>query len=563
MLVELTVENIAIIERSQITLGPGFTVFTGETGAGKSLLIDALELALGGRADTELVRSGALRASVSAVIDLSSQPTFAHQCRDLGIEPDDGGTLYISREVFAEGRSQCRINGKLTPVSTLRQLGQFLVDLHGQHDHQSLLDPARHIGFLDLWIGQPAVELLSCLSIQFHEAQSARQRLSALRSGLRDREHRIDLLRFQVGEIEAIEPKPGEMEELEGQLSRLKNVERLSTATAAAMEAIRDGENSAADQLRTAVKSIEDVSRFDPALEPVLESLRAALVQFEEGAYDLGHYADTLDADPAQLEETAGRIDGLRRLRRKYGEDEAAVLAFLDEARRDLELLSDAEASEDSLVAAVERAEVDLGATATELSKLRREQSLVFAQKVQTELRDLSMERAVFEVSFRERPPDSSGIDEVEFFFSANAGEPPRPLSKIASGGEISRVMLAIKSAMAGGAGVPTLIFDEVDAGLGGKVAATVARKLEDLAGNYQVLVISHLPQIAARATTHFRIEKTEVGGRVVTQVRRLGQDDRVVEVARMLAGERITESALANARELLRIPVGSATLGL
>lgn len=551
MLVELTVENIAIIERSQIALGAGFTVLTGETGAGKSLLIDAIELALGERADSELVRTGAAKASVSVAFDLAPKTGLAAKCQEFGIEIEDGG-LFIQREILVEGRSQCRVNGKLTPVSTLRQLGQYLVDLHGQHDHQSLLDPTRHIAFLDAWIGAPALQLLEQTALAHGAAQVARQRLAALRAGLRDREHRLDLLRFQVNEIESVNPRPGEMEELEGQLSRLKNVERIASATASALAGLRDAEDNAADLLRGCVKSLEEALRFDPEIGGPLETLRAALIQLEEGTYDLGAYADKLEADPALLEEVAGRIDSLRRLRRKYGEDEVAVIAFLEEARGELELLSDAEASEEELAAAVEQAETRLRAVASELSSLRRERAIEFAERVQQQLRDLAMERAEFEVSFRAKEPDASGQDEVEFFFSANPGESPRPLSRIASGGEVSRVMLAIKTATAGRAGVPTLIFDEVDAGLGGKAAATVARKLEELAQHYQVLVISHLPQIAARASTHFRIEKVESAGRIKTQVRRLEPNERVMEVARMLAGEHVTESALANAREML-----------
>ncbi|HVT12431.1 MAG TPA: DNA repair protein RecN [Fimbriimonadaceae bacterium] len=558
MLVELTVENIAIIERSQIALGGGFTVLTGETGAGKSLLVDAIELALGERADSDLVRTGAAKASVSVAADLTGREELAAKCRELGIELDEG-CLFIHREILVEGRSQCRVNGKLTPVSALKQLGQHLVDLHGQHDHQSLLDPGRHIGFLDAWIGPPASVLLEQTARAYEAAYAARQSLAALRAGLRDREHRLDLLRFQVGEIESIDPKPGEMEELEAQLSRLKNVERIMDATSLALAGLRGGDTNAADLLRASVKALEEASRFDPAVEGPLDTLRSALIQLEEGTHDLSAYAESVEADPALLEEVAGRIDSLRRLRRKYGEDESGVLAFLEQARRELDLLSDAEASEEDLVARLEEAESELRLVAEELSSLRHERAIEFAERVQHQLRDLAMERAEFEVSFRRKEPDASGQDEVEFFFSANPGEPPRPLSRIASGGEVSRVMLAIKTATAGRAGVPTLIFDEVDAGLGGKAAATVARKLEELAQHYQVLVISHLPQIAARAATHFRIEKVESGGRIKTQVRLLDPDERVTEVARMLAGEQVTDSALANAREMLGLP-GSRT---
>ncbi|HEY0868393.1 MAG TPA: DNA repair protein RecN, partial [Fimbriimonas sp.] len=481
MIVELTVENLAIIERAQLQLGPGFSVLTGETGAGKSLLIDALELALGERADSDLVRTGAPRASVSVVLDLAAEPEAAAKCKELGIELEEG-TLYIQREVAAEGRSQCRIAGRLTPVSTLRQLGQFLVDLHGQHDHQSLLNPDRHIGYLDAWIGEPSFALLRETAEKHRLAEEVRRKLRDLRAGIRDREHRLDLLRFQVNEIESIDPQPGEMEELESQMSRLQHAERLANASLAALQGLSEAEDCAIDQVGQAVKSLEDAVRFDPTLEEVVQPIRQALYELEEGVHGLRSYSENLEADPMTLEDVAGRIDSLRRLRRKYGENEAAVVEFLAKARNELALLEDSEASEADLAEAVEASERALRDASTRLSAVRKEKAAEFSERVTTQLRDLAMERAQFEVDFRERTPDASGADDVEFYFSANAGEPPRPLSRIASGGEISRVMLAIKTALAGRAGVPTLIFDEVDAGLGGRAAATVARKLEELA---------------------------------------------------------------------------------
>ncbi len=549
MIVELRVENIAIIERALIALGPGLTVLTGETGAGKSLLIDAIELALGERADSELVRSGATKGSVNVVIGVSAQ--MSEKCLELGIPVEDG-TIYLDRDVYIEGRSQCRISGKLAPLSVLKQLGALVVDLHGQHGHQSLLDPARHIGFLDDWIGAPAYKLLGQAAAAHEKAEEARRSLAALRAGMRDREHRLDLLRFQVSEIESLNPKPGEVEELEAQLSRMRNVEQLAQAAAQAQDVLKDGEQNAADMLRTALKTVESAARFDPELDSITDGLRAALVQLEESGYSLAAYAEVLDANPALLEEIAGRVDGLKRLRRKYGEDEVAVLAFLDKSRRELDLLTDSEASEESLALALSDREAELGAVAAELSELRRTNGGDFGVLVESQLRDLAMESARFAANFRDKQPDAAGCDEMEFFFSANVGELPRPLSKIASGGEISRVMLAIKTAMAGRAGVPTLIFDEIDAGLGGKAAATVALKLEELAAHYQVVVITHLAQIAARGTTHLRIEKGEANGRVNTQVRELHGDERVDEIARMIAGDRLTESALANARDML-----------
>lgn len=553
MVVELTVENVAIIERAQLPLGPGFTVLTGETGAGKSLLVDAIELALGERADSDLVRAGAGRAVVAAVFDLSQRPELLAKCQELGLELEDG-SLYVQREVFAEGRSQCRVAGKLTPVAALKSLGQLLVDLHGQHDHQSLLHSDRHGEFLDLWIGEPAAFLLAGVRQAYSEWEEANAKLNALRRGVRDREQRIDMLSYQVREIESISPVAGEMEELEATLSRLQHAEKLTQATQTGLGRLSDDEGCGYDKLAESVRTLEEAAKLDPALMTALEPLRSSLYALEDGIRELRHYADNLESDPAIIEETAGRIDALKRLRRKYGEDEAAILSFLEEARAELELLADAESNEADLARLVNEARCGLEVQAAKLTALRLEKAREFSCIVQSELRELAMEKAVFESRRFEKPIDALGADRIEFFFSANAGEAVKPLAKIASGGEMSRVMLGVKTVLAGKAGVPTLIFDEVDAGLSGRAAATVARKLEELATHYQVITISHLPQIASRATTHFRIEKSETAGRVLTNVRHLKPTERVEEIARMLAGEKVTESALANARELLGV---------
>lgn len=551
MIVELTVENIAIIEKAQIALGPGYTVLTGETGAGKSLLIDAIELALGERADSELVRSGSSKASVAVVFDLSQRPGLVRVCQDLGIPVEDN-TLYIHREVFAEGRSQCRVGGKLTPVGQLKQLGSLLVDLHGQHEHQSLLDPETHVGYLDAWIGEPAYDLLHRVAATYHNAELLRHKLAALKQGQRDREHRLDLLRFQINEIESVQPKPGGLNDLETSLVRLRNVEKLAAATFGSLTILHDQEGSADEKLGASLRNLMDAARLDPTLEPLVKPFQEALIQLQEGIRGLRGYADDLDTDPNRLDEVATRIDSLQRLRRKYGDDEQAILDFLAKAKDELETLDDAESTEQELGLQVEEAENELAMLCSDLATLRHDRARDFGDLVEQQLRDLAMEHAVFEVNFRVKSPDSTGADIVEFFFSANPGEPARPLSKIASGGEISRLMLGIKTVLAGRAGVPTLIFDEVDAGLGGRAAAVVARKLAELAAHYQVVVISHLPQIAAAAAAHFSIEKQGVDGRIQTSVKALNRDQRVAEVARMLAGEEITETAMANAREMI-----------
>jgi DNA repair protein RecN (Recombination protein N) len=533
MIAELSVENLAIIEQTSLHLGPGFTALTGETGAGKSLLIDAIELVLGDRADSELVRSGAETARVAIRFDQS--------------EP-----LSIVREVSLHGRSSCKVNGQNVSVGSLRALGKSLVDLHGQHDHQSLLDPVRHLHFLDNWIGAPAHELLAQVEELHRQWSDAKRRLTAVRTSRREREQRVDMLRFQIADIETVGPIADEMEALETRLDRLRHTERIRDTVVAAIQDLSGEDNAVADTVGQAVKRLDEVVRYDTNLEESLTPLREAAILLQEGAHLLSGYLDQLEADPEELETVAGRIDALRKLRRKYGESEEEVLAFLERAREELDLLDSDMNSEESLAEIVATSKKNLDARVSELSSLRHRRADDFASLVQAQLRELAMERAIFQIEFGTKEPEPDGQDLVEFYFSANAGESPKPLAKIASGGELSRVMLGIKTALAGRAGVPTLIFDEVDAGLGGRAAATVARKLRELSKHYQVIVISHLPQIASQADVHFHIDKEEQGGRVKTSVRRLQGEERVSELARMLAGDAITESALANAREML-----------
>jgi len=551
MIRELAVENLAIIEKAVLTFESGFTALTGETGAGKSLLVDAIELALGERADSDLVRTGSPKATVQLTADLSEAPGVRVACAEAGYAVEDD-LLILSREVSAEGRSTCRINGRTAPVSVLKALGNALVDLHGQHDHQALLHPEAHLGYLDRWIGSPLGELLRPVASAHEAYADAVRRLEAFQRTNQLREQRLDLLRYQVNEITEAAPTVGETEELEAQLIRLRNAEKLSVASASALTSLSDEESAATELIARAVSAIEAVTRFDAALQPIAESLRNVQIEAEEAASALRDYMESLEADPGALDLATERLDLLKRLRRKYGATEAEVLAHLATAQEELAMLEDAEANEESLGRTVETSRADLMAACAGLTALRTDYAARFAIEIQRELRDLAMAKAEFSVSILVHEPTVNGADAVQFFFSANPGESPKPLAKIASGGEMSRVMLAIKSGLAGKDGVPTLIFDEVDAGLGGRAAATVARKLEELASHAQVLVISHSPQIASRANVHYRIEKVERDGRVVTEIRRLDADEREQEIARMLAGEHVTDAALANARALL-----------
>lgn len=551
VITDLQVDDLAVIEHARLSLERGLTVLTGETGAGKSLLIDAIGLALGARADSDLVRSGKRRATVAIQVDLRNRPDLIARLANFEIDPHEG-TLVIEREVNAEGRSTARANGKMVTVAVLREIGGWLVDLHGQHDHQALLDPDRQLEFLDDWLGEGIVDERETMRDAFARYEEARERVRRLQQGTREREQRIDLLKFQVEEIGAVSPVAGEFEELTQRLHQLQHAAELRAAAGRILDRLDGDEISIRGLVAESESDLDHAARLDSSLESVAEDLNSAQVHLEEVQRALSHYLDSVEADPKRLEDTAARLDALTRLRRKYGESEAEVLAYLQQAEEELAALEGEDGDLETAMASLEAAEARLQTAAQALHAVREAGAREFQRAVEAQLQELAMDRAEFEVSLTAVPPSATGIDAATFLFTANPGEPKRPLHKVASGGELSRTMLAIKVAGAGRAGVPTLIFDEVDAGLSGRAASRVAAKMEQLALHYQVLAISHLPQIAGRADVHFAIAKEVRGDRTLTLITPLAEGARVEEVARLLAGDTIGESARANARELL-----------
>lgn len=553
MLVELSVENVAILERAKLQLGPGFTAFTGETGAGKSLLVDALELVIGARADSELVRTGSSRAVVDAVFDISACPNILSVCDELGVPVEDG-QLFVQREVFAEGRSQCRLGGKLAPLTNLRRIGSMLVDISGQHDSQSLLDESLHLELLDEWIGTEALALREEVEAALEAFLTLDGRLESLRRNRREIEHRLDMLSFQVSEIESFRPIPGEFAELEAASAKLRNAERFTLGAADVLEQLADGDGAALERIGESIRRLEDLVGIDPKLGECIAGLRSAQTEIEEAARTVRGSLDSFEDDPAKLDEVQDRIDGYRKLFRKYGDDEAAVIEFLERAKQELDLLAGGQSSEEELEAKRSEAKSELESRCLRLTELRKASGKKFGALVAAQLSELAMEGAQFDVRIEPCGVVRTGADAVAFAFSANRGEPLKPLARVASGGELSRLMLAMKTVLAGTARVPTLVFDEIDAGLSGRIADVVGRKLEVLAERDQVLVISHLPQIASRATSHFRISKQIESGRTVTQIERLNQSDRIDEIARLIAGDTVTDSARTHATRLLEL---------
>lgn len=549
MIRALQVTDLATLARVSVNWAPGFTALTGETGAGKSLLIDAIGLAMGGRADATMIRTGAHRATV--VLEVEVGPALAETLRGMGFTPDED-TLVLQREVTREGRSQARVNGQPCTAGQLKQIGRLLVDLHGQHDHQALLDPLGPVQFLDDWIGEPAHQAREAVAEAFAQWEAARDRLRHQQRNERERAQRVDLLRFQVQEIDDAGLTVGEHERIETLYRRLQHAQRIAESIRGALGQLADDEVNAQTSMASAKSALESAAQLDDTLAEPLTMLEESQTALREATRLLYAYSRDLDTDPASLEQAQERRDLIRNLHRKYGETDEAVLTYRDAAAQELLNIENAEADETRLRAAEAEARTALDQQAAALTSIRTEAAPRFATRVQEQLHELGLDRTQFIVRVEPVAISPTGADIVQFDFTANAGEEPRPLAKVASGGELARIMLAIKVASAGRAGVPTVVFDEIDTGLSGKAAARVAKKIEEFSAHAQVLVISHLPQMAARADTHLHIEKAEHEGRTLTQVRELIGEDRVDEIARMLAGEQIAEEARANARTLL-----------
>lgn len=542
MLTELHVRDLALVEDVWLEFGPGLTVLTGETGAGKTVLVSALKLLLGDRADSTLVREGASEALVEGRFLL------------------DGSEVVVKRRVTAEGRSRCTIDGEMATVTMLADLLGPQVDLHGQHEHQALLSPPRHAAYLDRFAGASATDALGAYRLAWQEWQSARRGLQELESALHDRDRKADYLRFQVADIDAVSTREGEYEELEGRLPKLRHGERLASAANAALAALKDDEG-ASDRLSLAQASLVAAQGLDPALDQLANAVRDIDVQLQDVGASLRSYAESIEHDPGALDTTERRLQQLTDVMRKYGGDIASVLQTREAAARELELLEDGDAGLERARADVAATETVLRETAAALSTARASAVEPFTSRLAEAAADLSLPNATFAVEVTGLPFESwtaDGPERIEFQFSPATGESPRPLAKVASGGEVSRVMLALKSVLGAADAVPVLVFDEVDAGIGGATALSVGKRLADLSADHQVLVVTHLPQVAAYASAHIVVEKAEAGDRTVTTAKRIAGDAIVIEVARMLSGGS-SATGLAHARELLDMAAGPA----
>jgi DNA repair protein RecN (Recombination protein N) len=554
MLTELNIKNFAIIDSLSITFEKGFNVLTGETGAGKSIIVDAVELVLGGRASSEMIRTGCEEAVVEAAFDASYVKGLDEKLSEMGIEGDD--TLLVKRVVSVSGKNKVFINGSMATISMLSDIGDSLIDIHGQHEHQTLFKVERHLDILDDYAGvaSPRDEMAGIYS----EISKARSELERLRASEADKARRLDLLRFQSDEIAKASLKEGEEEELLEERRLLSNAERLYEAGNTALELLYSQSGSALELIKKAGSKIGEIAGIDGSFKTTAETIDSAYASIEDAAMTLRDYIGRISFDPERLNEAEERLDLIGRLKRKYGGTVSEALRYKEEIDKELEGMERAEERIIELEREVERLKVKGCKVAETLSGKRKAASEQLKKKVEGELSDLGMKKAVFEVRM-ERLGDFSpkGFDRVEFLLSSNPGEAPKPLSRIASGGELSRIMLALKKVMAGPSGVPTMVFDEVDSGIGGGIAEVVGRKLKEVAQGRQVLCITHLPQIAAMADLHYAVTKGEDRGRTVTAAKRLGKDERVEEVARMLGGVTITEATKRHAEEMLRAVSG------
>ncbi len=553
MIHQLYIRDYAVIEEVNISFGPGLNLLTGETGSGKSIIVDAIGIALGERADSDLVRTGKEKAFVEIAIEIQDQSNISTLLEDAGYSAEDG-TIVISREISKAGKSQCRINGRLASVSVLKSITNHLVDAHGQHEHQFLLKPENHLPVLDLWCGSDVSALKDEVKILHSKYSDLQNKLYNLKTDERDRIRQIDLYNFQIEEIDNAMLTPGEDDDLQSDRNRLMNAEKLYEASLTAFNLIsdRNSDISTLDTLNDALIKCEDVSDIDASLKPIVENLQSASYLIEEAARELRTYKDTVEFNPERLKEVDDRLELIRTLKRKYGDSIEKIVEYRAEISETLENLINNEQFTIELEENIKNTFNALTVKADELTKLRKKGAVHFAEKIEQELSILSMPNAKFEISFSPQDIDSTGADNVEFMFSSNPGEEAKPMAKIASGGEISRVMLAIKSAMSDADQIPTLIFDEIDVGVGGRTAEVIADKLQKLSDSAQVLCITHLPQVACRNGHHFAIEKNLVNNRTSVTVRQLNNEERVQEISRMLGGTNPTETAIRHAKEML-----------
>lgn len=566
MLAELRIKNFVIIDDLKIQFGGGLNILTGETGAGKSILIDALSGVLGEKMTTDMIRTGFERATLEGVFDVSSLPQVTSILEDSGIDCDDS-TLVLRRELYANGKGRCFANATQIPIAKLQEITEYLVDIHGQNEHRNITRIARHRELLDSFAGHgDLVRTIGELHARLHNLQDS---IRSFEMDEKEKARKLEFLGYAIREIDAAKLISGEEETLKNESLLLQNSEKLFTEISA-VSGLMKGEHGILQNLKKADAALSAISSYDARISSILETVKESLYSLEDAATELRDFERNVQFSPERINEVEERLALIAGLKKKYGGSIREILDYAEKSKRELDAISSSEEEIEKLKAEYAAAVQTAKVSALELSEKRKDAAAVLEENVMKELTDLGMGGTVFRISIkREISPDGEiesdskryvlyphGLDRIEFLLSANEGEDLRQLRKSASGGEMSRIMLALKKVILSADIVDSLIFDEVDAGIGGKVAEVVGKKLKSLAAERQVLVITHLPQIAAMSDQHFFVQKENQGGRITTSVRKLSRSEKVKEVARMLAGEKITDLSLKHAEEMVRLAV-------
>lgn len=555
MLLELKIKDFAIIEEVYLQFYDGMTVLTGETGAGKSIIIDAVGLLAGGRGSTEFVRHGAKKCVLEGQFNVINPKRILPILDEFGITLEEN-ILIIQREIFASGRTVCRVNGSIVTISNLKEIGSALIDIHGQHEHQELMHSEHHIHLLDNFAPNTLLPLRQAFQEKRETYLDLKKRIDQWVENEKEYAQRLDMLEFQVKEIEDIQLMPGEDEELQEESKKLSNFHDVSNALQVAYDALQESEGSALETSGIAMEELEQISDINQNYKELSNTVSSLFYQLQEVSSEVLNELDQLEFDEGRLFEIEERLNAISQLKRKYGDSVEEILSYYNEASEELYELKHSDRNIDQLRAELDKVKPELEKIGHELTAERQKQATVLEKAIIEQLGELFMENAKFFVEFKKESTiehmNGYGFDEVEFYISTNPGEPLKPLQKVASGGELSRMMLAIKTIFSNSQGITSIIFDEVDTGVSGRVANAIANKIHSVAKNSQVLCISHLPQVAAIADEHLYIYKTVVDNRTKTHVELLNDEERTSEVARMLSGSETTEASLKAAKELL-----------
>jgi DNA repair protein RecN (Recombination protein N) len=553
LLCELSIKNFAIIEALSVSFEKGLTVLSGETGAGKSIIIDAIHLLVGGRGSSEFVRHGEEKAEIEGLFQIDEKHPCMSKSLEFGIEIEDG-MVVLRRDIARSGKSVCRVNGKLVTISTLREIGSTLVDIHGQHEHQELMDETLHLSLLDQFGFNEISSSIAEYQTIFRRYEQTIKKLKHLNENEQQTAHRLDLIQFQLDEIQNAQLKLNEDEELFEEKQKLNNFEKIFDAVQSSYSALQE-EQKGLDWIGMVMNNLEIAASLDSSYQTTFDAVSNCFYQLEDATQLLRSQLDNLEYDPHRLNVIEERLTEINQLKRKYGNSIVEILEYSSRIEEEIETLQNKETHIDQLEKDLTSLRKDLSLEAKQLTDIRMKWAEKLTKLIHKELKELYMAKTVFHIRFdSEGQYTKNGSDKVEFYLTTNPGEPLKPLSKIASGGELSRIMLALKSIFSKHQGVTSIIFDEVDTGVSGRVAQAIAEKIYKVATNSQVLCISHLPQVAAMADTHLFISKVTKGGRTKASVELLTEDKKIKEIARMISGVEITDLTKKHAEELLNL---------